>query len=309
MRGVESRTPTKRQLRVARWAAALIFVTVLLGAMVCATDSSSSCPAWPACYPDKVAPGLRVGWLENPVIEFVHRAISFAALVLLGWSGVLGRRHPDPRIRVLPWAALACAVGSAVFGMMIILFTLPLVLGLLDLAFAIVALLLSVITAAALRPRPTMPGAGRIRALAGSGFGVLLVLHLMGSVIAGVTDDGTGSFTRCLSWPLWALVEVDGAAAPQAARMALAGVAAVLILLLGWRLWRSGERPLAAVLVGALAVEQGLGVAILAAGISAGQTNGIQATVAVLYSAFAVVVLGAISLAVARSLPPAELPT
>ena len=62
-------------------------------------------------------------------------------------------------------------------------------------------------------------------------------------------------------------------------------------------------------LVGALAVEQGLGVAILAAGISAGQTNGIQATVAVLYSAFAVVVLGAISLAVARSLPPAELPT
>ncbi len=305
---MESRTPTKRQLRVARWAAALIFVTVLLGAMVCATDSSSSCPAWPACYPDKVAPGLRAGWLENPVIEFVHRAISFAALVLLAWSGVLGRRHADARVRVLPWVALACAVGSAVFGMMIILFTLPLALGLLDLAFAIVALLLSVVTASALRRRPALPGAGRTRPLAGAAFVALLVMHLAGSLIAGVTDDGTGSFTRCLSWPLWAIVEVDGAAAPQVVRMVLAGAAALLILAVGWRLWRGGARVLAAVLVGALAVEQGLGIAIVAAGITAGQTNGIQATVAVSYSAFAVVILGAISLAVARSLPPARRP-
>ena len=305
---MESRTPTKRQQRVARWAAALIFVTVLLGAMVCATDSSSSCPAWPACYPDKVAPGLRTGWLENPVIEFVHRAISFAALVLLAWSGVLGRRHADARVRVLPWLALACAVGSAVFGMMIILFTLPLALGLLDLAFAVVALLLSVVTAAALRPRPALPGARGTRSLAGVAFGVLLVMHLTGSAIAGVTDDGTGSFTRCLSWPLWAIVEVDGAAGPQAARMVLAGVAALLVLAVGWRLWRAGERALAAVLVGSLAIEQALGIAIVAAGITAGQTNGIQATVAVSYSAFAVVILGAISLAVARSLPPARRP-
>jgi uncharacterized membrane protein len=90
--------------------------------------------------------------------------------------------------------------------------------------------------------------------------------------------------------------------------MVLAGAAALLILAVGWRLWRGGARVLAAVLVGALAVEQGLGIAIVAAGVSAGQTNGIQATVAVLYSALAVVILAAISLAVARTLPPAGRP-
>ncbi|MFT3886989.1 MAG: hypothetical protein QM713_02325 [Arachnia sp.] len=298
--------PLRRHRAVARWGAALIFVTVLLGAMVCATDSSSSCPAWPACYPDRLAPGLQVGWLENPVIEFVHRAISFAALVLLGWAGWLGRAHADARVRVLPWVALVCAVGSAVFGMMIILFTLPWALGLLDLAFAIVALLLSTITAAALRPS-ARPGAAGARTPATAAFGALLVLHLMGSGIAGVTEDGTGSFTRCLSWPLWTVVDVDvdGAAGPQVARLAVAAVAALLVLWVAWTLWRGGERLLAGVLVAALVVEQALGLEIVTAGITAGQTNGIQATVAVAYSAVAVALLGAVCVAVARSLPGA----
>ncbi|NHB84684.1 hypothetical protein G7085_08875 [Tessaracoccus sp. HDW20] len=63
---------------------------------MCATDSSSTCPAWPVCYADQVGPDLAPGWLENPIIEFVHRFISFSGLVLLGVSGCLGRRSPTP---------------------------------------------------------------------------------------------------------------------------------------------------------------------------------------------------------------------
>ena len=45
--------------RVTRWANIAIFITVLLGGVVCATDSSSACPAWPVCYADQVGPDLR----------------------------------------------------------------------------------------------------------------------------------------------------------------------------------------------------------------------------------------------------------
>lgn len=135
--------------RVYRLAAAATIATVALGSVVCATDSSAACPAWPVCYVDQVGPQVHTGWLENPVIEFVHRVISFSCLALLAWSGLLGRRYADPRLRVLPWVAVVSALGSAVFGMMLILFSLPLPLGVLDLGLALFALVLSVRSAAA----------------------------------------------------------------------------------------------------------------------------------------------------------------
>lgn len=287
--------PARRAALVSRWAAILVFVTVALGSVVCVTDSSSSCPAWPACYPDQFGPELRTGWLENPIIEFVHRAISFSALVLLGWSGWLGRRHADVRVRVLPWVALACAIGSAVFGMMIILFTLPLSLSVLDLAFALIALCLITVTAAALRPglqRPSRP----ISTLAGSTFGLLVAMHLLGSIVAGATSEGTGSFTRCLSWPLWHLVEIDRFPALQVVRIAMAGAGIVLIALLVVALLRAGQRALAVTLGILVIVELAAGAAISAAGITAGQTNGIQATLAVVYSLVAVAILWVLSI-------------
>ncbi|GMA42335.1 COX15/CtaA family protein [Mobilicoccus caccae] len=109
-----------------RAAALFTFLTVAMGSMVAATDSSSACPAWPLCYADRVGPALQGGWLENPAIEFVHRVISGLCLILLGVAGWRGRRHRDVRLRVFPWIALAFAVGAAVFGMMTVLFTLPL---------------------------------------------------------------------------------------------------------------------------------------------------------------------------------------
>ncbi|SHI80544.1 cytochrome c oxidase assembly protein subunit 15 [Tessaracoccus bendigoensis DSM 12906] len=292
--------------RVTRWASILIFITVALGGMVCATDSSSACPAWPVCYSDQVGPGIQVGWLENPVIEFIHRLISFTALVLLGVSGWLGRRSRDPRLRVYPWVALACAVGSAVFGMMIILFTLPLALGLLDLLFALIAMALSTITHSALRSTRPDDDAPRTRKLAGVTLGWLFAMHLLGSVVAGTTTDGTGSFTRCLSWPLWELHEIDRFPALQVLRIAMAAVAIVFIAVI---LYLAASRPslrtAAAVAGVALVVELGLGIVITTAGLAPTQTNGIDATIAVTYSAAAVTLMWALAWLVGQATPAA----
>ena len=284
--------PTRQHRAVTRWANALIFVTVLLGAVVCATDSSSTCPAWPACYADKVGPDLRPGLLENPVIEFVHRFISFSALVLLGVSGWLGRRSPDVRLRVFPWAALLCGVGSAVFGMMIVLFHLPLALGLLDLLFALVAMVLIAVTDAALRRDRTPTRQPRIARLIRTTLTTLIVMHLLGSVVAGTTSAGTGSFTRCLSWPLWVLPAIDRFPALQAVRIVLAAASLALIVWIVALALRHRRLRLAALLVAvATAVEVALGVVISAGGLASTQTNGIHLPVAVAYAAAAVTIV------------------
>ncbi|WP_454227493.1 COX15/CtaA family protein [Propioniciclava flava] len=296
--------PSIRHRRVTRWATLFIAVTVALGGMVCATDSSSACPAWPVCYADQVGPVMQAGWLKNPVIEFVHRAISFAALVLLGVSGWMGRRYADPRARVFPWVALACAIGSAVFGMMIILFTLPLGLSLLDLAFALIAMVLITITDAALRPRAAaLPARRGLARLTTAALSVLIVMHLLGSVVAGTTPDGVASFTRCLSWPLWEVHDLDRFPALQITRIVLAAVAIVVIVAvtaLAQR-QRRGRVP-AWIAVALVAIEQILAAVITTAGLAPTQTNGIDATIAVTYSAVAVAIMWALCWVLGESL-------
>ena len=288
--------------RVTRWANIAIFITVLLGGIVCATDSSSACPAWPVCYADQVGPDLRPGWLENPIIEFVHRFISFAGLVLLGVSGWLGRRSADARLRVYPWVALACGIGSAVFGMMIILFTLPLALGLLDLAFALVAMALIAVTDAALRRTHPAGDAPTPRVLARVTLVLLFAMHLLGSIVAGTTTDGTGSFTRCLSWPLWELHDIDRFPALQVLRIVMAVAAIVVIVaMLATSAHRPGLRAPAVLVTVALVVELGLGLVITVGGLAPTQTNGIDATIAVSYSAAAVLLMWAIAWLLGRT--------
>ena len=298
--------PTTRHARVTRWAAVLIYITVTLGGVVAATDSSSACPAWPICYADQVGPALQAGWLENPVIEFVHRAISFAGLVLLGLSGWLGRRSPDLRVRVFPWIALVCGIGSAVFGMMLILFTLPLGLGLLDLGLALVAMVLITVTDRALRrhdPDAAQPALRRLTTLT---LGLLIVMHLLGSVVAGTLPDGNPSFTRALSWPLWHLVELDRFPALQVLRMVLAAAAVLLIaLIVAHGVRRPATRVPTLVAGAALAVELILGVVISTAGLAPTQTNGIDATIAVTYSAAAVTLMWALAWLVGQATPAA----
>lgn len=291
-------------------AAAFTFVTIALGSMVCATDSSSSCPAWPVCYADRVGPQLQAGWLENPAIEFVHRAISFTALVLLAYAGWLGRHSHDRRLRVMPWVALVFAIGSAVFGMMIILFTLPLGLGLIDVGGALVAMTLITIAAEAASGRGAPAGAPRTRALAGGALGVLIVMHLSGIVVAGKTSNGTGSYTRCLSWPLWQVLELDRYDGLQVMRIGLAVLAAALVVAAVVTGLADPRLRGPAVSLGVLlAVELGLGLLIREQGLAVTQTNGINQTLAVAYSVTASALLWALGYLLGRTYAPPTEPT
>lgn len=213
--------PTPRLLMIMRLATALTFGAVLMGAMVCATESGTACPNWPGCYPDQVLP---VGEL-SPWIEFTHRIVAATSAPAVLIAAVAARRAGlGGRVVRLCWLALAGALAAGFFGMMIILFALPWQLGMLDLTAALVSMI-AMLSAALLAGAPQRSwrptSAGR---LSWAGVAVLIVMHVSAIAVAG-----TGSFTRCLGWPILAHVAVDRWPALQVARLALAGVAAALL--------------------------------------------------------------------------------
>ena len=221
------------------WLAAwFTFGAVVLGSAVCATESGLACPTWPGCYTHQLTPdGL------HSAIEFTHRVVAFGSLVFLALAAWRGRRLPDPRLRWFPVAALIAAIASGVFGMVIVLFSLPMLLGLIDVTAALVALCL--ISWAAVRlpdPRP----AGSLSRLTWSTVAAVIAMHLLGIAVAG-----PGSFVRCLGWPVWRISEADQHPALQWLRLGLGVVAAILLVMVLARAWR---RPGLRWLAGGLAV-------------------------------------------------------
>ena len=81
-----------------RFSTFVVFGTVALGAVVCATDSSAACPNWPGCYEGQITPEIQL----NPIIEFVHRVFSVSCAPVIIISGILLRKHPNVQVRWLP---------------------------------------------------------------------------------------------------------------------------------------------------------------------------------------------------------------
>ena len=121
--------------------------------------------------------------------------------------------------------------------MMIVLFSLPLALGVLDVAAAQVAVCLITWAGVRLdRPDSRAP----LGPLAWAATVTVIAVHLVGIVVAG-----TGSLVRCLGWPVWRMVGSDGAPALQWARIGLGLAAAGLLMALVLRAWRIPSlRPL-----------------------------------------------------------------
>lgn len=227
------------------------FGAVVLGSAVCATESGLACPTWPGCFPDQATPDNL-----NSAIEFTHRVIAFGSLVFLALAAWRGRRFADRRLRWFPAIALALAAASGAFGMVIVLFSLPMLLGLIDVTAALVALCL--ISWAAVRlPDPRPPG--RFARWAWGTVGVVVVMHLLGLAVAG-----EGSFVRCLGWPVWRIVASDEYPALQWVRIAVGALAAVMVVTVIVRAWRyPGLRPLAAALAVVWLVELVMGQLIV----------------------------------------------
>lgn len=176
-------------------AALLTFASVIMGAVVCATQSGASCPNWPGCYPDQFAPAVQL----SPLIEFTHRVIAGVTGPAVLVAAILGRRLPDPRPRRLAWIALAGTISAGVFGMLVVKVGIPWWLGMIDLGSALMATV-SLLLARVLLTPGTHWAPGWTARLAWGALGVLAVLHLSALAVAG-----PDSFTRCLGWPLGVL--------------------------------------------------------------------------------------------------------
>lgn len=301
---------SSRLVTVTTVAAALTLVTVMMGSVVAATDSSSACPAWPQCYPDRISPGLHATWVENPAIEMFHRAVSGLCMAFLAAAGWLGRRHPDPRLGVLPWVALAGAAAAAVFGMITVLWTLPVGLAMLDVGGALVALAAIVVAAVAARAGTERRFAGptaderRVGRTAMSALGVLILVHVLGVVVAGTSSDGYRSFTRVIGWPAWRFVVMDHSPALQVARWVLVAIALALLLVTVRGLARRGRRTWAGLLAALVGAELAMSVVISVRGLADAQTAGLTPPLAISYVVVAVAIIGVASVPAAPALAP-----
>jgi cytochrome c oxidase assembly protein subunit 15 len=219
-------------LTVFRLAAVFTFLAVAMGAVVCATKSGAACPTWPGCRPDQLTPQ----WQLNPIIEFTHRVVAIAAGPLVLAAAVMSIRLPraDWRVRILPWVALIGALASGAFGRLVILGSLPTWLGAVDLFCALTAMTVMGV-AAVLAGAPAANSMPRSVAewgplqtscrLAAMSVTVLIVMH-----VTGIFAAGTGSYTRCMGWPLWKLINSDPHPWLQGLRLGLAGLGAVLVV-------------------------------------------------------------------------------
>ncbi len=122
---------TRRFRTVARWALALCFVVVVLGAWVRLTDAGLGCPDWPGCYGKIVVPGgeaaeaASAAYPERPLEsgkawrEMIHRYAAGALGLLvfaLGWMAVRNRRAPDQPV-LLPLFLCGLIIFQALLGM------------------------------------------------------------------------------------------------------------------------------------------------------------------------------------------------
>jgi len=163
---------------------------------------------------------------------------------------------------VLPWIAFVGAMIAGVLGMLTVKVGISKAWAAFDLGASLIALVaITVATVCVLRyPRRWQLGAtGR---LAWGAVGALFAFHICSVLVAG-----SGSLTRCMSWPVWRIVEADGGAAWQWARLVLGGAAAVLTSLVAVQgMRRRDTRVFGAALAVLVVCEVVMGITVVAHG-------------------------------------------
>ncbi len=239
--------PDRLPRTVFRIATLLTFLTIVMGGLVCANEAGASCPMWPWCYSGRPIPHARL----DPIIEFTHRVVATGTGVMLLWAAIIGRRatRGGALVRVLPWIALGCAVASATFGMLAVLVGIPLWAGGIDLGCSLAAMaLMSLSTFAIERPQALWTNT-RGSIVGWVAVGAVILLHVTGILVAV-----HGSYTRCISWPIWRIVSADAAPGWQELRMAWSLVAGLLVAMCAVAAWGSRSLKPHGFLLGALGV-------------------------------------------------------
>ncbi len=222
--------------RIFQLATVLTFLAVALGSVVCATESGFECGNWPGCTASALLPSGPVTsfFYKNPWIEMTHRTSAILAGPAALAAAILALRlkGAHPLVKVLPWVTVAGALVAGYFGRLTVLaLPVPAWGGALDLGSALAAMAAMVVATVALERMPTHLSASRTAGLAWVSVALMVAMHLVSLFAAGA-----GSYTRCLSWPVWELLAADRTASgpAQVIRIGLAIVAAGTVVATLW---------------------------------------------------------------------------
>ncbi|MBI4901777.1 MAG: hypothetical protein HY829_15060 [Actinobacteria bacterium] len=254
-----------RTRRVFQGATLLTLLAVGLGSVVCATESGFECGNWPGCTASALLPTgpLTSFFYKNPWIEMTHRTSAILAGPLALAAGVLALRlrHVHPLAKALPWVTVAGALVAGYVGRRTVLGQpVPAWAGAFDLGSALAAMVAMVVASVALGRTPVRWAPWRSAVPAWTGLALLVTMHLVSLFAAG-----KGSYTRCLSWPVWELLAADRSTGPgvQVVRVVLAVLAAGLVVATVVSAARSPRlRPWAASAPVLLGLVLGLGLVI-----------------------------------------------
>jgi cytochrome c oxidase assembly protein subunit 15 len=279
--------------RLARFAVALCFIVVVLGAWVRLTDAGLGCPDWPGCYGQLVVPddpAAAVAYPDRPLEtgkawrEMIHRyAASLLGLMIFLLAFLAWRNRVDPRQPVaLPLLLAGLVVFQGLLGMWTVTLLLKPTIVMLHLLGGLTTLALLFWLA---RPAPAGPEQPELRKFAALGLVILaLQLALGGWVSTNYAALACPDLPTCQQqwWPAMDFrtgfkpwhglgIDYEGGILDHPSRVAIhvthrigALVTTLVLGLLVWRAWREPGLDRAAGYVAvALVAQLAIGVSIV----------------------------------------------
>lgn len=260
-------------------AAALTFLLLVMGGVVCVTDSSQGCPDWPGCYGQLVPPAQ-----VNSIIEYTHRVLAAVASLFIVILATVGwRRYRDiPAISRPPMVALFFLVLVVILGAMVVLRGLAPGLAAVDLGSALIVLALVIVPPVS----ASYGGASRFKLSLTSPYARLVAWAASATflvLVSAVLVADSGSAVRCLGWPLATdrILQGDWRGWLQLARFIGGTATALLIGAVVLQAWRTQRDRLPQVVVATA-----LG-AVLLVQVAIGAALGVSGSTLVLLSLYA----------------------